>query len=132
MRPAACVLSALLAAPLLAAPALPGDPAVSPAVERIVANSNRRPAGRLRNGVLTIKLELRTGLFRPYADDGQGVVVQAFGEAGRPLEIPGPLIRVPEGTVIHATIRNTLRDSTLVLYGLQTRPGRIEDTIQVA
>ncbi|MGH7630809.1 MAG: multicopper oxidase domain-containing protein, partial [Gemmatimonadales bacterium] len=42
------------------------------------------------------------------------------------------LIRVPEGTVIHATIRNTLRDSTLVLYGLQTRPGRIEDTIQVA
>jgi len=100
--------------------------------ERIVANSNRVPAGRLRNGVLTLELELRTGLFRPHAEDGPGVVVQAFGEPGRPLQIPGPLVRVREGTVVHATVRNTLTDSTLVLHGLLTRPGLADDTLQVA
>jgi FtsP/CotA-like multicopper oxidase with cupredoxin domain len=130
MRPTACLLAALIGAPLFDVPAAP-DNSSAPAAERIVANQNRRPAGRLRNGTLTISLELRTGLFRPYADDGDGVVVQAFGEAGRPLEIPGPLIRVPEGTLIQASIRNTLRDSTLVLYGLETRPGSAADTIQV-
>jgi FtsP/CotA-like multicopper oxidase with cupredoxin domain len=100
--------------------------------ERIVANRNRTPAGHFRNGVLTLHLELRTGFFRPQADDGPGIVVQAFGEAGRPLQIPGPLIRVREGTVINATIRNTLPDSTLVLHGFDTRPGSPDDTVQVA
>jgi FtsP/CotA-like multicopper oxidase with cupredoxin domain len=100
--------------------------------ERIVANANRTPAGHFRNGVLTLHLELRTGLFRPQADDGPGIVVQALGEAGRPLQIPGPLIRAREGTVINATIRNTLLDSTLVLHGFHTRPGNPEDTVQVA
>ena len=99
----------------------PGGRAVAPPVERIVANANRVPAGRVRHGILTLHLELRTGTFRPHADDGPGVEVQAFGEAGRPLQIPGPLIRVPEGTVIEATIRNRLRDSTLVLHGFGTR-----------
>ncbi|HEX2450557.1 MAG TPA: multicopper oxidase domain-containing protein [Gemmatimonadales bacterium] len=116
----------------LFAAALLGAAAHDPAPESILANANRQPAGRLKNGVLTLKLELRTGLFRPYADDGEGVLLQAFAETGRPLQIPGPLIRVPEGTVINAAIKNTLRDSTLVLYGLGTRPGRPEDTIQVA
>jgi FtsP/CotA-like multicopper oxidase with cupredoxin domain len=105
-----------------AAPPAPREATV-PAVERIAANSNQVPAGRLRGGVLTLHLELRTGLFRPHADDGPGIEVQAFGEAGRPLQIPGPLIRVPEGTIIQATIRNRLRDSALVLHGLGTRSG---------
>ena len=112
----------------------PGAPAVRDAgdgVERIVANANRVPAGRLRSGVLTLDLELRIGMFRPHADDGPGVEVQAFGEVGRPLQIPGPLIRVPEGTVIRATIRNRLRDSTLVLHGFATRPGSPDDSILV-
>ena len=102
-----------------------------PPTERILANQNRAPAGRLRNGVLTLNLELRTGMFRPHADDGPGVEVQAFGEAGRPLQIPGPLIRVPEGTVIHATIRNRLRDSTLVLHGFAAHPGQPDDSLVV-
>ena len=101
------------------------------AVERILANPNRLPAGRLRHGVLTLDLELRTGMFRPHAGDGPGVEVQAFGQAGRPLQIPGPLIRVPEGTVIRATIRNRLRDSALVLHGFAPRPGATDDSIRV-
>ncbi len=99
---------------------------------RIVANTNRTPAGRLRNGVLTLSLELRTGTLRPQADDGPGIEVQAFAELGHPLRISGPLIRVPEGTLIRATIRNTLADSTLVLHGLYTRPAAGDDTVQVA
>jgi FtsP/CotA-like multicopper oxidase with cupredoxin domain len=100
--------------------------------DRIVANTNQTPAGRLRNGVLTLSLEVRTGTLRPQADDGPGIEVQAFAEPGGPLRIPGPLIRVPEGTLIRATIRNTLADSTLVLHGLYTRPAAGDDAVQVA
>ncbi len=131
MRPAACALAAALGS-WLVTPAPPEDPAVSSAPERIVANQNRSPAGRLRGGVLEVELELRIGMFRPHADDGPGVVVQAFGEPGRPLQVPGPLIRVTEGTIVHATIHNTLRDSTLVLRGLHPRPATNDDTVQVA
>ena len=100
--------------------------------DRIVANTNQAPAGRLRNGVLRLSLEVRTGILRPQADDGPGIEVQAFAESGAPLRIPGPLIRVPEGTLIRARIRNTLADSTLVLHGLYTRPAAGDDTVQVA
>ncbi len=133
MRVAACVLTTALAtSPMWDTPAFSHRPAVAPTPETILANQNRKPAGRQRDGVLELTLELRTGRFRPYADDGPGVLVQAFGEPGRPLQIPGPLIRVNENTTIRATIRNTLRDSTLVLYGLHARPGSADDTIQVA
>ena len=75
--------------------------------DRIVANPNRAPAGRLRSGVLTLTLELRTGMLRPARGRrarrrGPGV---RRSRASR-CRFPGPLIRVPEGTVIHATIRN--------------------------
>jgi FtsP/CotA-like multicopper oxidase with cupredoxin domain len=106
-------------------PGAGGLPAIS-------SNDNRATAGTLKDGVLTVVLELREGLFHPEADDGPSLVVQAFGEAGRPLQIPGPLIRVQSGTEIRATVRNTLADSTLILYGLFTRPGAPGDTIQVA
>ncbi|CAN5344350.1 hypothetical protein BH18GEM1_BH18GEM1_11600 [soil metagenome] len=101
-------------------------------VERILANGNRGLAGTLREGVLTVRLEVRTGRWFPEADDGPSLVVQAFGEEGGPLQIPGPLLRVPEGSMFHATIRNTIEGSTLTLHGFHTRPGSPGDTIQVA
>ena len=100
--------------------------------ERIVANANSSPAGAFRDGVLTLHLEVGSGAWYPEAENGPSVTVQAFGEAGGPLQIPGPLIRVPEGTEIHATIHNALPDSTVVLYGLHTRPGSARDTLHVA
>jgi len=113
------------------APLRPGPGPRAP--ERILANSNRRPAGRLRDGVLRLRLEVRAGILHPQADDGPGIEVQAFGEAGGPLQVPGPLVRVPAGTIVHASVRNTLPDSTLVVHGLHTRSGAAtDDTIQVA
>jgi manganese oxidase len=115
----------VLALALVTLPAADG----APGADFILANTNRTPAGRLRNGVLTLSLELRTGMLRPQADDGPGIEVQAFAEPGGPLQIPGPLIRVPQGTLVRATIRNTLADSTLVLHGLHTRPAAGDDTV---
>ncbi|HEX6616272.1 MAG TPA: multicopper oxidase domain-containing protein [Gemmatimonadales bacterium] len=133
MNPRTIMLGTLLGLPLQGAVEAPLRlPTSAHAPERIVANANRRPAGHLRNGVLTLQLEVRTGVLRPQADDGPGIEVQAFAEAGGPLQVPGPLVRVPAGTVIHASVRNTLSDSTLVLHGLQTRPGAATDTVQVA
>jgi FtsP/CotA-like multicopper oxidase with cupredoxin domain len=103
-----------------------------PEAELIASNPNRLPAGRLRHGVLTLRLEVRAGMLRPQADDGPGVLVQAFAESGKPLQVPGPLVRVVQGTVVDASIHNTLSDSTLVLHGLHTRPGAPDDTLQVA
>lgn len=98
----------------------------------ITANDNRLPAGRLHNGVLTIGLEVRTGIWYLEERDGPGLQVQAFAEPGHSPEIPGPLIRVPQGTEIHVTVRNSIPGATLVIHGLHTRPGNLDDTVQVA
>jgi manganese oxidase len=109
-------------------------PATAAAVQEpqpVAANQNRIAAGTLRDGVLTLALEARTGMWRPQSDDGGGVVVQAFAEAGRPLQNPGPLVRVRAGTRLDITVPNTL-DSVLVVYGLHSRPGSEDDTIHIA
>jgi FtsP/CotA-like multicopper oxidase with cupredoxin domain len=99
---------------------------------RVVPNDNRVAAGTLANGVLTLHLEAREGRWYPDANDGPSLVVQTFAVEGRPPQNPGPLIRVPAGTMIHLSLHSALRDSVLVVYGLHTRPSTIDDTIQVA
>jgi FtsP/CotA-like multicopper oxidase with cupredoxin domain len=84
---------------------------------RIEANQNHAPAGVLRDGVLTIRLEIAKGEWHPEADDGMSLSVYAFGEAGHPLQNPGPLIRVPQGTEIRASIHNALPVS-IAVHGL--------------
>jgi manganese oxidase len=101
-------------------------------ISEVKANENRLPCGRLTDGVLTIDLEARVGLWYPEERDGPALEVQAFAEAGRPLEIPGPMIRVPEGTEISVHIRNAIPGATLVIHGLHTRPGSPDDTVQLA
>src|SRR5262245_59073251 len=73
--------------------------------EQIAANDNRTAGGTFKGGVLTIRLEVRAGQWHPDGDNDPGIEVHAFGEEGKPLQIPGPLIRVPRGTEIHAFIR---------------------------
>jgi FtsP/CotA-like multicopper oxidase with cupredoxin domain len=89
--------------------------------DRVAVNDNRTPAGTLRAGVLTVHLEVREGEWHPDRDADPALVLHAFGETGKPSAIPGPLIRVPEGTEIRATLHNRLGDSTLFLHGFSTR-----------
>lgn len=100
-------------------------------VERVVPNDNRLAAGVLSNGVLRVRLEARPGRWYPDGNDGPSLVMPMFAEVGRLPRNPGPLIRVTTGTTIRVSVRNALSDSTLVVYGLMTRPGSATDTIQV-
>jgi FtsP/CotA-like multicopper oxidase with cupredoxin domain len=98
---------------------------------RIEANRNLSPGGQLRDGIFTIRLEIREGDWFPEAETGPSVAVQAFAEEGRGLQIPGPLIRVPEGTEVRATVRNTLAKGTARLYGLHGRPGGDKKPLEI-
>jgi FtsP/CotA-like multicopper oxidase with cupredoxin domain len=100
-------------------------------VQGVVPNDNRIAAGVLAKGVLTLRLEARLGRWYPDGAQGPSLVMPMFAEAGRPPRNPGPMIRVTSGTTIRVSVRNALSDSTLVVYGLMTRPGAASDTIQV-
>ena len=115
--------------------ARPHDMAGAPTAEalrpRIEANRNLSPAGELRDGVLSLRLEIREGEWYPEAESGPAISVQAFGEEGRPLQVPGPLIRVPEGTEVRATVRSALEKGTARVYGLHSRPGDAASPLEV-
>jgi len=96
----------------------------------IQANSNREPAGKLEKGVLTLRLELRQGDWYPETDTGPSMRVYAFGEEGKPPQVPAPLIRVPEGTEIRLSVHNLL-STTAVVHGMHRRPGNIDDVLKV-
>lgn len=105
---------ALLACLLLIA-AAPAAPRVAlPVVE---ANDNRTPAGRLRDGVLTLDLVVVMARWYPEANDGPFVELPVFAEEGKAPTIPGPLVRVPVGTRIRLSVRNALADSSVSLLG---------------
>jgi len=105
----------------------PSPPGVGPAIQ---ANSNRVLAGKLESGILTLHLELRQGDWYPEADSGPSMRAYAFGEEGEALQVPGPLIRVPEGTEIHVTLHNLL-EATAVVHGLHQHPGDAKATVEV-
>ena len=93
-----------------------------PAPERIQTHDNERSAGTLATGVLRLRIEARAGRWYPHGNDGPSGEVLAFAEVGRPLQIPGPLVRVPAGTEVVVSITNSLPDSALTVHGLVARP----------
>jgi FtsP/CotA-like multicopper oxidase with cupredoxin domain len=99
------------------------------APEAIVANDNRHAAGVLSNGVLTVTLEARDGLWQPEGETSSGVEVAAWAEEGKPPSVPGPLVRVPVGTRVKATLRNSL-DKPLTVFGFGATRG-ITDSIVI-
>ncbi|MBA3580647.1 MAG: multicopper oxidase domain-containing protein, partial [Gemmatimonadaceae bacterium] len=119
----------------LALVALAGLAAASPPVargeargaERVAPNDNRRAAGRLRSGVLTVRLVARTGVWAPEGPAGPQLTVAAFGEEGRNIQTPGPLLRVPVGTEIRATVRNSL-GKQLWIHGMGQKRGLSDST----
>jgi FtsP/CotA-like multicopper oxidase with cupredoxin domain len=100
-------------------------------LEEIFTNDNRKPAGQLKNGILQIDLEARTGLWFPETHDGAGIQVYAFAEKGRPLQLPGPLIRLDQGTEIHLSVHNLIKEGPLVIHGLCARPSNGNDSIVI-
>ena len=105
-----------------------------PPTQRIVINDNRQPAGVLRDGVLTIRLEAQEGEWYPESDSAAGITVRAFSEKGKRLLVPAPLIRVREGTEIHAYVSNTFSRGDLVVHGLSRRgvATSADDSITIA
>jgi FtsP/CotA-like multicopper oxidase with cupredoxin domain len=99
-------------------------------LQRIQPNSNQISAGILANGILTIDLEVRQGEWLPESLTGPSLRVFAFAEKGKAPQVPGPLIRVREGTTIHARVQNLL-SATAVMHGMHQRPGKTEDVLQV-
>lgn len=109
---------------------------LAPAAEQsplpiIVANDNRMPAGNLKDGILNLRLELRRA--RWYAEGTAGVYedVYAFAEERHPPQSSGPLLRVPQGTRIHASLHNLLPLAAKV-YGLHSHPGDPDQAIALA
>jgi FtsP/CotA-like multicopper oxidase with cupredoxin domain len=94
-------------------------PSWSASLHPIAANPNHSPAGILNDGILTIQLEIARGEWHPEAEDGVELSVYAFGETGHELQNPGPLIRVPQGTEIRASLHNTL-PVPVTIHGLGT------------
>jgi FtsP/CotA-like multicopper oxidase with cupredoxin domain len=110
------------------APAPP--PGTEPPLPAAVTNDNRAAAGTLTHGTLTLRLEASRAGWRPEDGDGPELPVAAFREENGAALIPGPLLRVPEGTTIDATILNTLANP-LTVHGLVTRPASADTTLTV-
>src|SRR4051794_28932367 len=118
----------LAAAVLLGTAAHLPSSAQGASLPRVVTHENRSAAGTLKGGVLTLNLEITKGDWYPEAESGPHIAVYAFAEAGKAPAIPGPLVRVPVGTKISATVKNALA-VPMEMHGLFTRPGREEAVV---
>ncbi len=125
-QPLACAVAGTLWSLALVGHATPVALVAQVSAEQVTINDNRRAAGSLVADTLTIRLEARLGEWRPDGDDGLAVKVKAFAVENGPLQVPGPLIRVHEGTQIRASIRNRLEES-LAIHGLYARPGKPDE-----
>jgi manganese oxidase len=98
------------------------DPAKTTSLPKIQLNDNHRAAGSLHDRVLNVSLIAETGMWYPAGEDEQGIPIQAFRDSNGRLQIPGPLIRVPAGTEIRASVRNAIPGTSLTIHGLFSRP----------
>ena len=118
-------------APLVSPP--PRVPLPRPAADaiRASAHSNRVPAGTRVGGTLTIALDVVESAWKPEGDDDPEVPVLAFAEHGNAPTVPGPLIRVPQGTEVRVTLTNRV-DSAITIGGLRPGVSDSSDTVTIA
>jgi len=116
----------LCVALLLASFAISSSSSMSKVLTRIppviLANDNRVPAGRLVGHELHLSLEAVWGRWYPDGPHGEAVPMQVFAQAGQEPQIPGPVIRVPLGTVAIISLHNRIPGSRLTMHGLMDRP----------
>jgi len=131
MLTTAAVLGVVLNAQLLAT--LPRLPLPKPAVGavRSVANPNRVPAGQLRGGRWYLELDVMESAWKPEGENDPEVPILAFAERGKAPSVPGPLLRVRQGTEVVVTLRNRT-DSAIVVGGLRPALAEGSDTVQLA
>ena len=94
-------------------------------------NDNRRPAGSLSRGTLTLSLDIVEAAYQPEGEHDPVVRVLAFAESGKAPEVPGPLLRAPVGTMVRLTLRNR-SDSAIMLGGLRRSTPSDRDTVHIA
>jgi FtsP/CotA-like multicopper oxidase with cupredoxin domain len=96
--------------------------ALTPIASVIQANDNRLAAGQLVGHELHLSLDAVWGQWYPDGPGGKAVPIQAFAQVGQKPQIPGPLIRVPLGTVAIIKLHNAIPGSRLIVHGLLDRP----------
>jgi FtsP/CotA-like multicopper oxidase with cupredoxin domain len=106
-------------------------PQPSPTAVRATVHGNRLASGALRGRTLTLALDVVESAWHPESTDEPEVPIFAFAERGRGPVVPGPMIRVPQGTEVRLTLRNLL-DSALVLGGFRPGLGESADTVHLA
>ena len=92
-------------------------------------NDNRNPAGTRSGGVFRAAFEVNRVEWRPLGDN-QSETVPAFIEAGKPAALPGPLLRMPVGTLARVAVTNRL-DYAIVVHGLSARRTVTQDSLLV-
>jgi FtsP/CotA-like multicopper oxidase with cupredoxin domain len=117
--------------PVGSATAQTSQPVNAPGRTLISANSNREAAGMLANGVLTLRLVAEQGDWQPEGPEGRTVSIRAFREESGALSVPGPLLRVPVGTQIRVSIRNSIPGTTLRVFGMRERPATANTPLEV-
>src|SRR5579862_71302 len=120
----------VFAAAFFAAPRCEATVVEDAALPRIAANTNQHAAGILFEGGLSLDLEIREGALYPEDESGPSIQIFAFGERGKQLQVPGPMIRVPQDTKIHISVHNMIaRD--VQIHGMHSRPGKNDDIFEV-
>jgi manganese oxidase len=99
-----------------------GTFATSDDVAVIATNNNKIAAGKHSGERVQVHLEVREGRWFPDGKYSGSLIVQALGENGGPPQIPGPMIRVVEGTMLDVVVTNRIAKA-VILYGLHSRPG---------
>jgi len=110
-------------------PVTPGIPSRT-GLPAITWNDNTAPAGTRTGKALTIRLEVVRGRWHVLGPDQPAGEVLAFGEVGKAPSNPGPLLRVPLGTLVQASVTNR-HDKPIVVHGLSSRRGATMDSLVI-
>ena len=107
------LLSTLLAAvvgatqsPLVPPPRRVPLPRPAANAVRATVHSNHLASGSRTGNALTLALDVVESAWKPEGEDDPEVPILAFAERGKSPLVPGPLIRVPQGTEIRLSLRN--------------------------
>src|SRR5438128_2574862 len=78
------------------------------ALPSLAPNANTVAAGTLRDGVLSLELNALESQWSAAGATTPMPTVEAFAEPGKAPSAPGPLIRIPAGTLIRVNVHNSL------------------------